>query len=365
MYFTQETLAANSRLRGHWGELWANRNIWNAQQAHMIEANRAHLTPDKLAANALAGLGREFWQEVDRQIIQLRDQEVGMEIVNDLVGVQTVLPIGKTAKLYNVVGDIAEDVSISLDGQPPYSFDHTEYDSDGDPIPVFTAGYGVNWRHAAGLQTVGIDLVLDSQQAKLRHFNRRLVSYVLDGDQTIQVQNYPAQGLRNHRNTVRINLGSGVGGANVDLTTATAEELLAFFGQVGAFGAAARANKVAAYDVLWVSYEIWANLARPYLISINAGQNGVIGGSVLNAILPFTAIREIRPTFALTGNEFLGYQRRQDVVSPLVGMATGIVPLPRPLPQSNYNFQIMAAMGLQVKRDGAGMSGVIYGANLA
>ena len=67
----------------------------------------------------------------------------------------------------------------------------------------------------------------------------------------------------------------------------------------------------------------------------------------------------------MVGNEFIGYQRRQDVVSPLVGMATGVVPLPRKLPQSNYNFQIMGAMGLQVKRDDDGLSGVIYGADLA
>src|SRR5690606_10932578 len=123
------------------------------------------------------------------------------EIVNDLLGVQTVLPIGKTAKLYNIAGDIADDVKVTMDGQAPYSFDHTEYDNDGDPIPVFTAGYGVNWRHAAGLSSVGIDLVLDSQSAKLRKFNKQLVSYVLNGNSKIQVQNYPAQGLKNHRNT--------------------------------------------------------------------------------------------------------------------------------------------------------------------
>src|SRR5690606_15213379 len=199
MFFTPESLAANSRLRGHWTELWANRNIYNRQQRAMIEANRAAMTPEMLACNAVGGFARDFWAELDRQIIQMRDQETGMEIVTDLMGVQTVLPIGKTAKLYNVVGDIADDVSISLDGQPPYSFDHTEYDSDGDPIPVFTAGYGVNWRHAAGLNTVGIDLVLDSQAAKLRKFNKKLVSYVLDGDAKIKVENYPAQGLRTHR----------------------------------------------------------------------------------------------------------------------------------------------------------------------
>lgn len=360
MFLTQQAIAAHPRLMGHYQELQANRNIWNAQHARMIEANRAAMTPEMLAANALAGLGRDFWQEVDRQIIQMRDQETGMEIVNDLLAVQTALPVGKTAKLYNVVGDIADDVSISMDGQPPYSFDHTEYDSDGDPIPVFTAGWGVNWRHAAGLQTVGIDLALDSQAAKARKFNKRLVSYVLDGDASIQVQSYPAQGLRNHRNTAKIDLGAG--GANINLTSASQNDIAAFFTS-GAFGQTARDNFVEAYDVLWVSPQIWANLMKPATVTIG-GNSLLSGGTVLSVVQGFAPARSIRQTFALSGNEFIAYQRRQDVVTPLVGMAVGVVPLPRPLPQSNWNFQIMAAMGIQIKKDGEGKSGVAYGADL-
>ncbi|WP_323176179.1 major capsid protein, partial [Pantoea ananatis] len=91
-----------------------------------------------------------------------------------------------------VVGDIADDVSVSIDGQAPFSFDHTDYASDGDPIPVFTAGYGVNWRHAAGLNSVGVDLVLDSLMAKLKKVNKRRVAYYLSGDANIKVQGYPA-----------------------------------------------------------------------------------------------------------------------------------------------------------------------------
>ncbi|MBM9565812.1 hypothetical protein INP82_00005, partial [Citrobacter sedlakii] len=113
------------------------------------------------------------------------------------------------------------------------------------------------------------------------------------------------------------------------------------------------------YDVMWVSPEIWANLAQPYVV------NGVVSGNVLNAVLPFAPVREIRPTFALSGNEFIAYVRRQDVISPLVGMAVGVVPLPRPLPNVNYNFQIMSAEGLQITADEQGLSGVVYGANLA
>lgn len=358
MYFSKDTLAANSRLGGHWNELWANRNIWNKQQEGMIAANRSVMTPEMLACNAAGGFAREFWAEIDNQILQMRDQEDGMEIINDLMGVQTILPVGKTAKLYNMVGDIADDVSVSIDGQAPFSFDHTDYNSDGNPIPVFTAGYGVNWRHAAGMSSVGIDLVLDSQSAKLKKVNKRRVAYYLSGDANIQVQGYPAQGMKNHRHTQKINLGSGAGGVNIDLTTAIQTQLIEFYGK-GAFGTTARKNKVAQYDIQWVSPEIWANYAQPYVV------NGVITGTVLQAILPFAPVKEVRPTFALSGNEFIAYQRRRDVISPLVGMAQGVVPLPRPLPNVNYNFQIMSAEGLQITADDQGLSGVVYGANLA
>lgn len=357
MFFTQSAIAAHPRLMGHLQALQANRNIWNNQDAALLAANRAVMTPEMLQANALAGLGREFWQEVDNQIVSYRDQETGMEIVNDLLAVQTVLDIGKTVKSYNIAGDIADDVSISIDGQAPYSFDHTEYDNDGDPVPIFTAGYGVNWRHDAGLRTVGIDLVLDSQAAKLRKFYKSIVSYVLSGSERIRVDGKPGQGLKNHRNTVKLNLGSGAGGANIDLSTATQQQIIDFFTK-GAFGQAARANKVDVYDVLWVSPEIFANLDSDYI------NGGVINGTVGERVKARAKVREIRETYALSGNEFIAYQRRQDVVSPLVGMAVGTVPLLRLRPQDNHNFQIMSAMGLQIKRDGDGKSGVLYGADL-
>ena len=101
------------------------------------------------------------------------------------------------------------------------------------------------------------------------------------------------------------------------------------------------------------------NLAQPYVV------NGVVSGTVLQAVLPFAPVKEIRMSFALTGNEFIAYVRRRDVISPLVGMAVGVVPLPRPLPNVNYNFQIMSAEGLQITADDQGLSGVVYGANLA
>ncbi|EOP7936638.1 major capsid protein [Escherichia coli] len=347
MYFTKENLATNARMQGHWSELWAQRNIFNAQHDAMIAANKANMTSEMLACNAVGGFAKEFWKEIDNQIIELNTEEIGIEIVNDLMGVQTVLPIGKTLKMYSVSGDINDEVVMSMDGQAPHGFDHTEYGSDGDPIPMFAAGYGVNWRLAQGLNTVGIDLALDSQRLKLKKFNKARVQFYLNGNENIKVDGHKAMGIKNHKNTQQLTL-------TTDLTTAPFDDLIDFF-TIGEFGVLARNNFVAKYDVMWVSPEIMANLARPHIV------NGAVVGSVLNTVMPFAPVGEIRQTFALKGNEIIAYQRRRDVISPLIGMTTGVVPVPRTMPTDNYNFKIMSAEGLQITCDMLGRSGVVYG----
>jgi hypothetical protein len=347
MYFTKENLATNARMQGHWNELWAQRNIFNAQHDAMIAANKANMTAEMLACNAVGGFAKEFWKEIDNQIIELNTEEIGIEIVNDLIGVQTVLPIGKTLKMYSVSGDINDEVVMSMDGQAPHGFDHTEYGSDGDPIPMFTAGYGVNWRLAHGLNSVGIDLALDSQRLKLKKFNKRRVKFYLEGNENMVVDGHKAMGIKNHKNTQQLKL-------TTDLKAATFDELINFF-TIGEFGVMARNNFVAKYDVMWVSPEIMANLARPHIV------NGAVVGSVLNTVMPFAPVGEIRQSFALTGNEIIAYQRRRDVISPLIGMTTGVVPVPRTMPTDNYNFKIMSAEGLQITCDMLGRSGVVYG----
>lgn len=100
------------------------------------------------------------------------------------MAVQTVLPIGKTLKMYSVSSDINDEVVMSMDGAAPHGFDHTEYGSDGDPIPMFAAGYGVNWRLAQGLNTVGIDLALDSQRLKLKNSTKPVLNSTSKGMKT-------------------------------------------------------------------------------------------------------------------------------------------------------------------------------------
>ncbi len=349
MYF-EKTLMANAQNRvnynAHWEAQWGHRRfaqvvdnqmVANAQSANM-EVNAGVLTQD-------------FWRATDAQIIELRNQEVGMDIVNDLLTVQTVIDIGFTAKTYNRIGGIDNSVSISLDGKPPVGFDHVAYDQDGDPIPIITAGYGANWRHTRGLANVGADILLDSQRAKTREYNKKVVGLVLDGAANINVGGYQSQGLRTHRNTKKIDLDAS--GANINLTTATVAQMIAFF-QGAFFGGQLRTNFVTQLDVLWVSPEINANLGKVYV------ENGVTVGTGRDYLLKFIAVKDIRQTFALSGNEMLGYVRDKDTVTPLVGMPTNVIAIPRRLPHDNYNFLLMGAMGLQVKADSTGKSGVFY-----
>ena len=355
MYFEANAEKKYPHLTSHWNTMWANRTWFDKTDKAMMAAYNSAM-PSGMAVNA-GGITRDYWAAMDNQIVELRNTGVGMEIVNDLLQVQTVVDIGKTAKFYNNVGNIAEDVTVSIDGQAPYSFDHVDYGQDADPIPVIQAGWGVNWRHFAGLRTEGIDIVLDSQRAKMRVYNDKLVSLTLDGASNISVQGFKSQGLRNHRNTKKINLTTaGASGAAINLATATAAELIAFF--QGPFATLLRANRVPELDVLWVSDEVGVNLGKVYV------ENGVTVGTVMDYLLRFIKVREIRSTYALVGNEALGYVRNRDVVTPLVGMATSIQALPRPMPETNYNFRAMGAMGIQVKADADGLGAVVYLANL-
>src|SRR5437868_6711516 len=320
MYFIPDLMAVNvnqANYAQHWEQMFAQRRmVENGDMQMLTNARNAGLEVN-------AGLlTQDFWRATDNQIIELRNQETGMDIVNDLMQVQTVLDIGYTVKTYNRVSDIDDSASISMDGQSPDAFDHVAYDYDGDPVPIITAGYGANWRHARGLQNAGVDIVLDSQRAKTRQYNKKIVSLVLDGKSNINVGGYQSQGLRTHRNTKKIDLDAS--GANIDLTTATVQAMITFF-QGSAFAGQLDANFIDELDVLWVSPQIWTNLMKIYV------ENGVTVGSGKDYLMKFIRVKDIRRTFAFNANEMLGYVRSRDVVTPLVGMPTNVIAIPRRL----------------------------------
>lgn len=349
----KKNLELHSNLKSHAADEMDQRMEYNAIQKTLTE--NLSRNSGSYVKNAAGIFDSDYWLELDRQAVEIAGQDRGREIFNDLQGLVTVVPLGKTVRGYTQLGDISDHVTISMDMQTPQTFDHSSSTGDGDPIPGFTAGYGINWRHWLGLQTENIDLMLQSQRAKLVKFYEAMADYAMNGSTRIQEANYPGQGIKNHRNTIKLNLAAG--GLNINLTTATPDEVVTFFS--GEFATALNNNAVASVK-LWVSPEIRANLGKPYSANL-----GIVAGSVEKQLLEFTPrISEIGTDYSLIGNEFVAYVKDKSFIEIPTGQAVTITPLPRIYPRDNFNNDISSAFGVQVKADSRGRSGVFYGAEL-
>ena len=67
----------------------------------------------------------------------------------------------------------------------------------------------------------------------------------------------------------------------------------------------------------------------------------------------------------MKGNEFFGYVKNREYISPLVGAPVSTVAVPRLMPNANYDFMIWALMGIQIKADVNGRGGVFYAADMS
>lgn len=359
--FEKDKIATNANHASQFARTMGERRIARHNQTLIVNQYGQYLDSDELARNAADQFGIKFWAEIDRRAIEVRDNDQGRELMTDLMTLATPLDVGKTIKTYARNGDIQDEVKVSMDGQTPITFDGVDSDSEGDPVPIFQAGFGINWRKWKGQQSENIDALADAQSAKMKVILSRMADYLLDGDAKIKVSGFAAQGIRNHRNTKKINLSvANTGGTPLDLTAAATsnDAILNFWNQT--FALQLDANYVnGKLSVVWVSPEIMRRMTVPF-----SNAEGFKGGTLLSYILQFGRVGEFRQTYKLTGNQFLGYMRDKDAISPLVGQAVSTTPIARLQPRDNYNFEIWSALGLQIKADANGRGSVFYAANL-
>lgn len=366
----KDNLAKHTQLKSHAESELAQRQEYNRVQVNHMQTQ----VGESLVANRNGLYGRDFWLELDRSAAEVDQDTRGREIYDDLQSLVTVLPLGKTVKVSNsVTGQISDSVKISMDGQSPFDFDQTGYGQEGTPIPMLTAGYGINFRHMLGLQTESIPLMVDSQRAKLEVFYSTASNYLLNGDATISEAGFKGMGIKNHTNTVKLDLGTT--GANIDLTSAstTNDAIISYF--TGAFSVALDNENLPMVDILWVSKEIAARLSAPFSLSA-----GFKEGTLMENILRVQPrIGDIKTAFTtslvsvenaatgivngLSGNEFLAYSRSKSFIEIPTGQALQIVSLPRLMPRSNFNNDISMAFGVSVKKSRGG-SGVFYASEL-
>lgn len=338
-------------------EFITNAALLGQRMAAEVLADRQffHANESALAAfhNSSALLPLDAWKELDAITTRIMRDDEGEAFMADLRPLAKTVDIGTLVHLKRVSSD-AGTVVRSLSGQVSTPVDKVTYDYQGTPIPIFDAAYGREWREWNTLQKAGFDALADDQEAHTAAVKQNMAQYVLNGDAAISLRGYTGYGILNHPNSVAINLGAAVGGANLDLTTATADQLDAFF--TNFIGKAMDDNKVGGRKInLYVSPEIGRAWDKSY-----SGAAGYKDGTIWQYLEKHRRINKIAVTHELSGNQFFAFVPDRQFISPLMGMAVSTVAVNRLNPRDNYQFVVSGAMGLQITADYSGRSGVFH-----
>ena len=344
-------LIANSRIVAEqWDHLKVDRKVF---------VNGENSLAKEYGVNATALVTKDYWREVDNVTTRIFRNESGQDMMSDLMGLAANINIGKTVAISRIASD-AGKVVRTLSGQEPEDLDKTRYSYSGDVIPIFKTGYGREWRELLGMQSEGFDPLLDDQANVTFNLRSDMAQYLLTGDQTLNVNGvYTGYGITNHPNTVQVNLNAS-GGLNIDLQTATPDEIVDFFNQD--FQAILDAQNVFEPVTLWVSPSVRRSFSRPY-----SNAAGFKGGTIEDYILAFGKtgnvgrIASIGTNFLLTGNHFVGYVKNELYIRPRVAQPVSTYAEPRTTPHANFNFMVWSAYGIQIRKDFAGRSKVFNG----
>ncbi|ALJ12632.1 major capsid protein [Sphingopyxis macrogoltabida] len=353
-YFSQNLMANSRPHQAWWAEVSAQREAFRMGEDAMAPLMANMARNYGLVTNAAAVLPRDAWLEMDTITRRVMRDDEGQTYMADLMALARPIHIGKIAFKYRVASD-SGTVRRSLSGKVPEVLGKTDYDYRGTLVPIFNTGYGRSWREWNSLQSENFDALSDDQESHTAAIREDMADYALDGDTTLTFEGEVGYGIRNHPYAKSINLGSAVGGANIDLAdpNTTADDIDEFFTQT--FGAMLDANLVTEAVNLYISPEIARNWDRQY-----SGSAGFKGGRIFDFMLTNRRIKSIKVTHKLSGNQFFGFVPSSNYIRPLIGMAASTTAAVRLNPVDDYNFLVMAAMGIDIRSDWNGKSGVFY-----
>lgn len=350
MYFSKELMtnsgAASARnMQAQWKEIEQRRRYANANEQALA----------KMAGNAAAIIPRDVYQEMDMVTKKIMRADEGDAILNDLLPLAKGVDIGKIEYKYRQASDSGNAIT-SLSGQTVVNMDKTQYKYDSAIIPVHQDGFGREWREIAGLRSEGFDALIDDQENSTRAVRRQMVDYILDGS-GVTFGGTSWTGIRNDSRVARVDLDAD--GLNVDFTSPATT------------GAAMRTAMKSLRDTLritnnaygdatvYVSREIYTNLERHY------NETDVGYSTILEDLLKLSGIGAIKESSKLSGNELFLAVLSSEFIQPLVGMGVNTIAVPRMNPFDAYNFITWGAMGIQIKNDYNGKTGVVYAAEFA
>lgn len=366
LIFNKANIEKDAKVARGWMELNSLR-----EQHDRIQANALRAAGKRLSANAAALLPKEAYREMDQITQRVFQNDEGQGYMTDLMQVAKAVRLGKSEVFYRQASDKSGHVNRSMSGQMPTIMSKTNYTYESDPVPLFTTGYGREWREQESFTTEGFDAMFDDHENAMRDIKEDMAIYQLIGDSNIVVGGSTGRGILNHAATQKLDLGAS--GANINLTSATADEIVTYF--TGAFAKALDDNYCAAVDIMWVSPQFNRKLDAPY-----SGSSFFKEGTIKEYLIRYGRIKDIRVTFELgrsggagsgdynatgEGNEFFAYVKDQQVIAPLVAQSASVIAIPRLMPMDNVNNVVWAAMGMQIKADSNGRSKVFYASEIS
>lgn len=345
-YFDKSLINANPNTLG---KQWA---VVNQDRDYFHHTENAHA---QFLGNEAALLPRDAWRELDGVTKRVLHNDEGRAYMDDLLPLAKPVHIGKLVHMNRVSSGSSNPVNRSLSGQVATALDKVVYDYRGAPVPIFSTGYGREWREWNTLMSENFDALSDDQEEAVLRIKRDQALYVLNGDPTIKVEGYEGYGIKTSPYSKSINLGSASGGANIDLSApaTTSDAIDGFVNNV--LGKMLDDNLVDRPVNLYVSPEIMRNLDRPY-----SGAAGFKEGSLREHLERNRRIATIKQTYELTGNAFFGFVASSEYIRPIIGQALSTVAMPRQHPRANYQFEVWGALGLEIRADYNGKSGVFY-----
>lgn len=315
------------------------------QQVNAQRDDPRHALPLNMFANA-GTKPLDLFREWDNQTITQFRLDEGDNILNRLMPLSMSVNIGRTI-LEGARASDAGNFTQSMSGEIGSDFDNVDYDSSKTIIPIGQNGFKRNWRENAQLNLEDFNDAAIQQGEATRTHRQGVIGSFMDGhrnkdDAFIVEDGTSWQGVRADSRVTQIDLG--VGDLNIDFTSSASTGTNIFNAFLEIVRRKAVDNKVAAPSTYFVSPTILYNFMRDFSTSF-------AGKSIKDKLLEIEGVAGIEMSSVLAGNQLLGIPFNTNYIQPLVGMGVSTIALPRPDFRSPFAFDVVSAIGWNVKTD--------------
>lgn len=315
------------------------RTVFNTMQEHMR----------KIHGNAAAVIPQDVYREFDNQTKALM-RAPNLTLMNDLMPLAKALPVGKIEHQYRQASD-SGIVTSSISGQTPAELDKADYTYDSTIKVIHQTGFGREWMEMEGQRSEGFDGLIDDQANAVRAIQDQIADHIYNGVSNVSFKGTDVYGIKTSSKVQAVDLDAT--DLNINFATSTDTSAIRQ-GWISMVDKLRITNNVTEDITFYVSREIASNFDNFFSTSDAAY------GTIKDVLLRVSQVADIRVDSSLSGNEVVGMVLDSRFIRPLVGMAVTTVPLMRQNPFDNYNFLTWTNVGLEIRTDYTGKTGVLY-----